>query len=162
MADVITKFDIIRYKNDTYPEIGSLEENNNYIDLSDGWYVHMYYDEIQLDNSIKNILLKAIIANPQQGKYSFYPKQQYCFDITDKDNIINYHPFRVPGTFEYSIVRKKDSYERVDDGEYVYEDGIYRLYDSNVDSDTVQKYTKFTETVTHGIGKLIISDRVGE
>jgi len=158
-------FNITRFVNDTSPIRGIIEVNNNYVDLTD-YEVYFYYDEIQPDGSIKNIKIKSLFGNVKQGEIAIYPKIQYSWDITDKNNPVNCKPFTIPSPregFDYSIIRTKTTYEKYDKGEYVLIDDNYVTYDpANPDHQGLTRYTKFVEKHTHRVGKLIIMPRVGE
>jgi hypothetical protein len=151
----INEEDIVRYRNDTYPITGSIEENNNPVDLSDGWNVYMWYIEED-----KLIQLDAIITNPKKGTIVIYPTKDYCKDITDQTNPVAMQAFTKPGKYDYTIVRSRIVYRKNDDGDYVEDNGTYREFDPATDAGK-QRYVKIDEKVTHSVGKIIVSDRVG-
>lgn len=149
---------ITRTAYDTYPVGSTVRLNKVPVNL-EGWTVYLYYTEDQGDSTAIEVRITGVVSDPKKGKVKFYPRTMYCYDVT---NSTEYFGLAKVGIHPYSIVRKKEMYEQNDAGGFVFIDGVYVVYDvGNPDHDDEQRYSPYTEVMTHAVGDINISTRSG-
>ena len=150
--------DITRTAMDSYPVKSTLKLQGNNVDLT-GWTTYMYYTEIQPDDTGIVVRITGAVNSPKTGVAKFYPREMYCYNVT---NLVAYRGMAMPGKHDYSIVRTRLAYEPNVTGNYVMVDGEYVAYDSgNTAHDDLPRYSEYTETMTHVVGTMLITERAG-
>lgn len=158
MANVDGSIDVKRFSQDSYPISSVLKVNGMPVDLT-GWTTYLYYSEDQGDGSVKEVRVTGVVNNPKKGIAKFYPRELYCYDI---NNTVPYRGLVVVGEHPYSIIRAIEAYEQNPTGDYVIVLGEYVAYDAgNPDHDGLQRYSTYTETMTHAVGNITVSSRSG-
>ena len=158
MGSKIENKDIHRVALDSHPVSSTLKLNSVPVDLT-GWLTYLYYTEVQEDGTLISVRITGVNSTNKKGATKFYPREMYCDNIT---NTVAYRGLAVAGRHTYSIVRNKIAYEQNDAGDWVLIDGEYIVYDvGNTEHDGLQRYSEYTETMTHAIGDIIVSNRAG-
>jgi hypothetical protein len=152
---------VVRYAFDTYPITLSMKVDGNAIDLTD-WTVRLDYEELQLDGiTLKPVRVNGYIIRPTHGDVKFYPRIDNSNDLTDPLNPVPYKAFTLPGRHKFSVIRTKKFFERAQNGQYVFIDGQYVIYDpNNPEHQHLYRYELFIEEMTHITGIIEILDRV--
>lgn len=148
--------DVTRFVGDTWPITSTIKVNGNPVNLN-GSKVYMYYNDVDTNGNPILVKIEGLIG--AGGKVKFYPRDKYGINTADGSS---YTPFNKAGTYDYSIVRENDIYELDDNGPYVVIDGVAVQYDSgNPEHEGLRRYSVFTEVMTHAVGTISVSNRVG-
>jgi len=156
MAKSVQK-SIFRYVGDSQPEISTIRVNGVPVPL-EYWDVYMYYDEVD-SNGVSNVIeITGVPEIKNTGKVKFYPRAKYCKTVAAGTP---FTAFTVPGTYEFSIVRKGIGYESDVNGTLVYFGGSYVVYDGgNPDHVGLPKFSEYNEAMTHAVGMIEIGTRL--